>query len=120
MVAPALLQEDVVRTSAAPDECFVILDDGLGHQDPIRLRPEYATGDKAEYAFLKRTPLPRRELELAAKKSSDSSEAGPSTAWQAARRSGGSKRRQELLHWLLELKRKQEKPLELTGGTATA
>ena len=52
MIMPTLMKDDILRTSSAPNECFVILDDELGHQEPIRLRPEYAI-EKADFEALK-------------------------------------------------------------------
>ena len=113
IIVPTLLKDDILRTSSATNECFVILDGEEGHQEPIRLRPEYAI-EKADFDALKRTPLPRAQASRSpACEAMEVSKSKQLTAWDRARSSPSSKKRQETLGWLLELKRKQENPQEL-------
>ncbi len=102
-MVPTLKTDEILHTSSTDKHCFLVLDDGTRHREPIRLWTDYVL-DAADFLKLKQTPPPKRTVPLPPRESANEQE----PIWKTARRKGGATTWQEPLTALLERKRADE------------
>lgn len=102
-IVPALRTDEILHTSSTDKHCFLILDDGTRHREPIRLWTDYVL-DAAEFHTLKHTPPPKIKVPRPESDSADDQE----PLWKTARRKNSSAAWHQPLTALLERKRADE------------
>lgn len=102
-IVPTLKTDEILHTSSTDKHCFLILDDGTRHREPIRLWTDYVF-DAAEFLKLKQTPPPKLKVPRQPPESANDQE----PIWKTARRKEGATAWQHSLTALLERKRADE------------
>jgi len=102
-IVPALRTDEILHTSSTDRHCFLILDDGTRHREPIRLWTDYVL-DAAEFHALKHTPPPKIKVPRPEPDSVDDQE----PLWRTARRKHSPAAWHQPLTALLERKRADE------------
>lgn len=102
-IVPTLRTDEILHTSSTDKHCFLILDDGTRHREPIRLWTDYVL-DAADFHTLKHTPPPKFEGTRPERGPADDQE----PLWKSARRKGSSAAWHQSLTALLERKRADE------------
>ncbi len=63
-ITTQLKRDEILSTSATGNNCFMILDDGSGHREPLRLFTDY-TITKKDFEDYKNQPIPQRQASIA-------------------------------------------------------
>jgi hypothetical protein len=102
-IVPTLKTDEILHTSSTDKHCFLILDDGTRHREPIRLWTDYVL-DAADFRKLKHTPPPR----LTVPRPEPDSAVDQEPLWKTARRQKGSPEWRQPLVALLARRRADE------------
>lgn len=108
LLVPTLKTDEILDTSSTDKHCFLILDDGTRHREPIRLWTDYALKRRTFQRF-KQTPPRRLKKPREQQPPTDAEE----PLWKQARRKLTSTPWQQPLAKLLSLKLDNENPLEV-------